>query len=380
MQNKTMGVKREILILVSLLHLFVDFICIGIVASTYKDIHPTHQLHRELVVIIYNCAAFLTQPIFGFFIDKIKDKRFYIPMVLFSGAALIIAAFLAFNGIDHFSLATVLVMLLLGLGNSCFHVVGGKESLTLSKKSTPGGLFVSCGAIGVGLGLLIASPLSKSYIYSLMVSIPIFALCLLYASSRYKTNQDEEDKLLEEQQKVTTPSENDSLKTTLICLTIVCLAIFMRSFLGSYVNHSIKIDDYAGLIFLLSVSAFLGKALGGIIEDHFGPYILIAISGVLGIVSACSKNIILLDYIFIFSVNLLMPFTLNFVRKLFPNKEAFAFGLAAAFLVPGYYMAQFFKMHDLVYMLVTILLVIITTLMLAACCYLRKTKKQCSEK
>ena len=142
------------LIFLCILHFSVDFVCASSLMfiydrSTFPDLLP-------YVFLIYNCLAFLLQPIFGLLIDRFdgsNNGRMYKAFLLISLGSLLIGWVLSvFSLITVSSIFMMLVSsILLGLSNALFHVVGGKQSLMFSNKATPGGLFVSTGALGIGL-------------------------------------------------------------------------------------------------------------------------------------------------------------------------------------------------------------------------------------
>ena len=100
-------------------------------------------------------------------------------------------------------------------------------------------------------------------------------------------------------------------------------------------------------ILLLSFATFIGKALGGILLDIAGPYFVVGVSTTLSVILSIFLNNIFVDYIYVLSFNLLMPVTLDMLRRCFKNKEGFAFGLAASFLFPGYMLGSLLKPYGL---------------------------------
>lgn len=348
------------LTVISLLHLFVDFICVSslMMALIYNGLDST------ITFLLYNCVAFLMQPFFGCLIDNLNKQYLRKACLLFSCASLIIGWAIVFIAVEEVIGVTSAVFL--GLGNAMFHVVGGKEALTSTNKSTPGGVFVSTGAIGVGLGVLCYSSYQGSYnfvhILHLCSPLILIVLAIINLFVDYSKNNSENYE----------PFKINKTSIIVLVVIILCLAIGIRSFLGFYTKMS---EGLTGplLIFLLSITAFIGKAIGGIIHDLVGPYILIAVASILGIVSGFFLDIIAFDYLFVLATNLLMPLTLDALRRLFPKKEGFAFGLAAAFLIPGYLIANALKANN--YINLSWAITLITGLMLVGSYILIKDKK-----
>ncbi len=351
--------------IITIMHLFVDFICVSsIMAAVYGKDATT----ASIIILIYNCLAFLSQPLFGYLVDKLKEKEHYKIALLFSSATLILGWLITTvrGGYAFLFIGAPF----LGFGNALFHVIGGKESLTESDKATPGGLFVSAGAIGVGLGTLCFRAMDywdPIYILYNLAPIIILILSLLHLKVDLSNNNST----------VFDPFPEKKTNTTVFVIIVLCLAIAIRSFLGYYPTMSEALSGPL-LVFLVSFTAFSGKAIGGIILDLTNPYILIVISTITGILSGFFLQYVPVDYLFILSVNLLMPLTLNMMRRLFPEKEGFAFGLAAAFLIPGYLFASILKQYTSINLSWSVSLA--TGIMLCLCYYFISRKEKCSAK
>lgn len=340
--------KGITLTVLSILHFFVDFVCVSILYMCCRElILSTTQI--IIAIILYNFFAFLTQPFLGLLIDKIpeeKKERIYKALVVFSFVSIYFAILIfhfitrIFDGDVFFEIRAFLCVPFLGIGNSIFHVVGGKISLLMSKKAMPGGIFVSTGAIGVGLAAFYnyTSFLANNQFdifYSITLIPAIFVVIFSFLEF------DVSDLKYEEETKRT--------KFAILFVLFLCAAVVIRSFLGTYVK--IGINTGWNFIFLLGVFACLGKAIGGIILDLFGPYPLIGISTLVAVVFSLliidsPSTEIIYDYngvAFVFGFNMLMPLTLDWLRKKYPNKEGFAFGLTAALLIPGYFLGSAFK-------------------------------------
>ena len=325
------------LIFLCLLHFSVDFVC----ASSLMFIYDVNALPNILpyVFLIYNCLAFLLQPIFGLLIDRFdgsNNGRMYKAFLLISLGSLLIGWVLSVFTLTTMSSIFMMLVssIVLGLSNALFHVVGGKQSLMFSNKATPGGLFVSTGALGIGLAsVMFTAGYGSIFIQYLYFAMPAIILIfgLLSFFSKFEVVKGEYG-----------PYSFKSIKWFSIAVLLLCVAIAVRSFLGFYNKMSEGIVDWVS-IFLLSVSAFMGKAIGGILLDLGGPFFTIGVSTILSTVLSIFLSHSYVDYIYILSFNLLMPVTLDALRRCFPNKEGFAFGLAAAFLIPGYLLGSILK-------------------------------------
>lgn len=321
------------LFIVSLLHLLVDFTSAGSVVTSYFVYGPNY-LNIAYIFLIYNCFAFLLQPFFGLLVDNFKEDKLKVMLkafLLISIGTLLLGFTLTLFAISFFSFKNFITLCfasaLLGCGNALFHVVGGKEALLMSDKATPGGIFVSFGSVGVGLStIMFASKISNfikfSYFYISPILLIILSLLYMFSKESHEAP-------------IYRSFKKNKTSIFITIVVILCLAIAVRSFLGFYSKMSLDISE-ASAIFLLSFAAFIGKAIGGIILDLAGPYFLIGVSTILTTILSIFLRISYVDYIFVIGFNLLMPLTLDALRKCFVNKEGFAFGLAASFLVPGY--------------------------------------------
>lgn len=319
-----------------LLHLLVDFVSASSLFFACSALKKTGSFAGAF--LLYNGLAFLLQPFFGAYLDPISASK---GRDAFFGASLS----LLLIGWILSSLAKSLFASLaflyagagfLGLGNAAYHVYGGKEVLSAAKKSAPGGVYVSLGALGIGLAGL-CSGLGFSSLPSFLLYLlgPLLFLLLgaiwLFAPR-------------EKELPVEAPYEGvRSGKAGLWALLAVSLAVMGRSFLGFSLPDG-GIEANLGVVFLFSFAAFLGKAAGGFLEDLLGPIPLIGFASAFSLLPVFANAFpfpyaLVAKFCAIFSINLLMPYTLNRMRSLFPGKEGFSFGYAAAFLVPGWLLA-----------------------------------------
>lgn len=372
--------KGITLTILSVLHFFVDFICVSIMFIACKEVFE-YEFSPLISIILYNCFAFLTQPFFGYLVDKIPEERrekVYKALVAISFAFIYLGILFFYffaRVLKHdvaYEIRPYFCAVILGVGNSLFHVVGGKVSLLMSNKATPGGIFVSTGAIGVAAASYygVSRFLSDNQIekFFLITLIPIIFV-LLFVLIKFNTA------------KVKYDEDKKRGSVLLLLVLTLCIAIFIRSFLGSYANICYNHKRWEFIVYLGMV-ACLGKALGGVILDLLGPYPLIGISTGIAILF----SILLIDpasgeaaydyngLAFTFGFNLLMPLTLDWLRKKYPHKEAFAFGLAAALLVPGYYLGNALKGHGLQNVIIPIVCLLTGAMLVFINIY--KNKKQ----
>ncbi len=321
------------LVSVSILHFLVDYISVGSLVLAFNFFKDSFA-QFSYIFLIYNCLAFLLQPFFGLLIDHFDDERerkaikafmlLSIGILLLGYSLMQLSCFSAFwRNIVAVFVGTVL----LGIGNALFHVAGGKEALIQSTKASPGGLFVSTGALGVGLAsIMLVVPFSNGLKFSFILIIPIITIIFTFV---YYCTDNVPSIIVYEMRNV------KKIKALITIVVVLCLAIAVRSFLGFYTKVSENLSGWEYTL-LFAVAAFFGKAIGGIILDLVGPYFLIGISTIISVMLSIFNSVPFFSFIFVLSFNMLMPLTLDVLRKCFPNKEGFAFGLAASFLIPGY--------------------------------------------
>ena len=296
------------LFLFSTLHLVTDGLCSYLI---FAILYPNNSELALLVFILYNILAFVTQSPIGIIIDKYnKPKAFLIISVLC----------IAFGYI--FSGATVFATVLIGVGNSLFHVCGGKY---ISEKSNNDiasvGIFVSTGAIGLVLGQRLCNYISVAFVFFFVLLIG--TLLLIFA-------KDKEHIAIKEKNNV-----NVEMGIFLAIISVVMI----RSFVGKIASGEFEITLLNAI--LISVATALGKACGGIVSKILGINKTAVISMI--VAAACltfGRGVAVIYIIGVFTFNFSMPITLYFANELLKGREGFAFGTLAAFLIPGYFIAM----------------------------------------
>ena len=130
----------------ALLHFLVDGLCI---CCLYLMVCPFDATQFINCFILYNVLAFLTQPLTGYVVDRLKHKHW----------ALLTAVLLLTLAVSSFLLSFFLLSsFLLGMGNSLFHVWGGQQVAVRTCNDIRSlGVFVSTGAFGLSVGAVFFS-------------------------------------------------------------------------------------------------------------------------------------------------------------------------------------------------------------------------------
>ena len=309
--------------LCSVLHLLIDGLCVCclyLIASSFSVSHLVG------IFLTYNILAFLTQPMTGLLADRMERKHW----MLFASVLLLTMAVLATSIVISFRVSSafgvMLVAILLGMGNSLFHVWGGKQvAVRTGNDMRALGTFVSTGAFGLALGFVFFSwPL----LYAALLSI-----CLLStAYVRLDLKMDTEVAI------------NKAIERRFISifvwlsLIVLMLVVMQRSLVGE--TFTGEIPKSSALVLLIGALSMLGKMVGGWFARQLGIVRMLVL--VMFLIAVClvfrSQGMVVL-LVGLFAVNTTMPVTLYLANVVLPKREGLAFGLLAAALIPGYLLA-----------------------------------------
>ncbi|MBO7539259.1 MAG: hypothetical protein J6T44_08250 [Prevotella sp.] len=309
--------------LCSVLHLLIDGLCVCclyLIASSFSVSHLVG------IFLTYNILAFLTQPMTGLLADWMERKHW----MLFASVLLLTMAVLATSTVISFRVSSafgvMLVAILLGMGNSLFHVWGGKQvAVRTGNDMRALGTFVSTGAFGLALGFVFFSwPL----LYAALLSI-----CLLStAYVRLDLKMDTEvaiNKAIE---------RRFSSIFVWLSLIVLMLVVMQRSLVGE--TFTGEIPKSSALVLLIGALSMLGKMVGGWFARQLGIVRMLVL--VMFLIAVClvfrSQGMVVL-LVGLFAVNTTMPVTLYLANVVLPKREGLAFGLLAAALIPGYLLA-----------------------------------------
>ena len=306
--------KWEMVGIGALLHFLVDGLCL---CCLYLLVSPFNLQNFLGVFILYNVLAFLTQPLTGLWADRMRDKHW---MLLLS---VILLALAVLTMSFHSSFSCYLVPVLAGMGNSFFHVWGGKQVILKAGNDMRAlGLFVSTGAFGLAVSMVFSS---MSLLFVFLLAISLLAVVYVRLEKR--------DEGLEIN---SGPSSLPSggVGGGFLLFLIVAFVVF-RSFMGESFSSAIVKNDM--VVLLVGLIAMLGKMAGGWLACRLGVIWMMAI--VLTVALGCllcrsSERYVMLTGLF--AINCTMPVTLYWANNLLKGREGLAFGLLAAALIPGY--------------------------------------------
>lgn len=303
----------------AVLHLLVDALCL---CCLYLLVSPVGFEGVLGVFITYNVLAFLTQPLTGAIADRVKHGHWLLLIAVVLLALAVLSTSLVTLYFHPSSIiGWTLTAILLGMGNSLFHVWGGKQVAVQSDNDMRAlGIFVSTGAFGLAVSMVF-------YSWVLLFGL-LIALCVLAVPFALRDTVSH----------VRFPSQKHSLPMSyvILLLLLIMLVVGMRSAVGTLFTGGLERTDI--VIIMLGLLTMAGKMAGGWLCQWMG--IVRAMAAVVVVVVAC----LFIDAPFamllgLFAINCTMPVTLYFANVLLPGREGLAFGLLAAALVPGYLLA-----------------------------------------
>ena len=309
-------------VLCSAIHLLVDGLC---VCCLYLMASALSTSLLVGIFLTYNLLAFLSQPLTGVFADKMERKHW----MLLASVLLLTMAVLATSIVIHFRLpvsGVMAVAILLGVGNSLFHVWGGQQvAVNTGNDIRALGAFVSTGAFGLSVGIVFFSwPLLYVFLLSIcLLSTAYLNLCLKSDFAEVV------DKVSEKRFR---------LVFVWLALLVLMLFVMLRSLMGETITG--EVSKSAGMVLLIGFLSMAGKMAGGWLARYFGIVRTLIIVVVLAALCLVFRNhglVILL--VGLFAVNCTMPVTLYLANVMLPKHEGLAFGLLAAALIPGYLLA-----------------------------------------
>ena len=329
----------------SVQHFLVDGLCICcmfLLTAMYSERFGAYGDRVGMgAVLAYNVLAFMSQPLTGLMADRMKARHWLlivssllltlavataslIPMLM--GSALSVME----DGFGEWLLITVAV--LLGVGNSLFHVWGGKQTVVKTGNDIRAlGVFVSTGALGLAVGLVCRS---WGLLYGLLLAIVLVSIVYV----RWDGNDGSVPVIPASKVFIS----RNWLTPERVWALVILLMLFVayRSFTGEVFSKGIAKSQM--LIVVIGFVSMLGKMAGGWIAHRVG--ILLSMSVVLAGVALCilfRDNSVVVLLAGIFLMNCTMPVTLYLANDVLPGREGLAFGLLAAALIPGYLLAVY---------------------------------------
>lgn len=299
--------------LLTAMHAAVDALC----ACCVLMLSPQMDARWFVTFFVtYNCIAFLTQPLVGWWLDVRGLDLRQLPV------AVALLAVGGLTGVVAMTAQTVgvrfLAVVLVAMGNSLFHVYAGKSVTEGSGNDLRHlGVLVSSGALGLLIGGIYPSP-------GVLMAL-IVALCVL---AYFQQRQAVMAAVM-----MSTRFGWSGSRSWLFAF--VLLVVLIRSFIGKLTTPPDNdIPFYATTLVILAVA---GKASGGYLARRIGVWPMLTsallLAGVCFLLGDLHSSALLA---MVLLINLTMPLTLHIANGLASRRAGFAFGMLAAMLVPGY--------------------------------------------
>ena len=322
--------------LLSLLHFLVDGIC------ACGAMMMSHQIVSDVeangMIVLYNVLAFGTQPLTG----RWTDRNGVCPQGLRLAVALLTAGALVSSiSTSHTIFIAVPGAVLLGMGNSFFHVYGGNYVAVVSRNDIRAmGVFVSTGAVGLAIGLGFSS---QVLLIAFLLAFLVVSYLHLHDAYGKGTN------VVTGTASYKQTSGQSTSPIPILFLSCLMMIVAGRAFIGESVpslqwgGHSV---GASWVMVIVSVVVMVGKAAGGFLSKWWGVrnvfYVSMLLSGTTFLMCPWHDGFILTT---LFLINLSMPCTLYWATKAVPGREGWAFGLLAMALLPGFLLGLLTK-HD----------------------------------
>lgn len=289
-----------VLIINSIAHLLVDGVC---AAALFGRMESDPNL--SMLVMLYTTLAFSTQGIVGIMGDRIKrhSQADIISMIIVAVGFLL-------------PLPPLLRTIIIGVGNSIFHVAGGTMTLEDSKgKAGKLGIFVAPGAIGLSVGTLWPTTGTGMAIALVVSSVVLMIVC-------------------KPRNLISRNTAGQASRSSLAVIVLLTFSVTVRAIGGTAVRFTW--NTTSSMTMILALFVFAGKAVGGLVCDGIGvrKTTLISIIPAAILIAFCSQWM-LPSLLGQFLLNLTMPVTLWLLYLAMPDSPGFAFGLAASALWPG---------------------------------------------
>lgn len=316
-----MEVCNRIMALGAMLHFLVDGLC---VCCLYMTASSLDAVTLASCILVYNVLAFTTQPLTGMLVDMAEKKNrvLWIAVVVLS-LAVCLMPIISRPDNGYESMIGITIAVLLGVGNSFFHVWGGKQIvISAGNEIKRLGVYVSTGAFGLSIGFLFHS---WTLLYLFWLAICILSVLVCYRSdSHISATPGAKSQAME----VSTVGSRALGLVLLIMVLVAC-----RSYIGELFS-SLVVEKDEAMILMIAIVSMSGKMAGGWIVSRFG--FVNTVFSLLVIAAVCySMNFALGG---IFAINCTMPITLYWANHELKGREGLAFGLLAFALVPGYYL------------------------------------------
>lgn len=339
--NKILNTLKQKNITLSLLYFYVHFItdaiCFFYLAKVYGN-----SKFIWMIPFVYDGLAFVPQSLIGYYSDKHPKVNIGLIGIFLFVLSIMIFEFTNFN--------IYISVLIISLANCCMHIDGAEETLKKSngKLSHPA-IFVSGGSFGVTTGKLLGIKKIPAW---LLIPISLTMIPFVFLGHTYEGDKD--------------ASKYDIINKKInksIIIIIAVLVVIVRGYMGYGIPTSWNKTVVQNILFYIIMG--LGKALGGILSDTYGPRKTAIFSTLLAIpFLSFGDNIMIISIIGVMCFSMTMAITLGILASCLPKTPGLAFGLTTIGLFLGTVPIFFYKITS------TNLNIIMICILSIVCCTL----------
>lgn len=347
----------------SVSHFLMDFMCHYYAFFLIKRLVPDKVL---VIYILYNFIAFALQCPIGAFCDRFEPKK----SVSVSFIILILGYCLGFLFFQNNAVMAVAGLMICAVANAACHAGGyAAVSKTGPEGLINGGVFISFGALGVGLG---------DYLGSNGISIALWTM-LAAAFMVLLVNLP-----IVQSEKEGMPDHTGEEKTEIVLLILCLIAVFARSYGGFILPGSFKAIGIHP-----SVLGFAGKFAGGFLVIIAAKALrkktdLRFINSLYGALALLISTMLLVGLganpylcaLGVFLFNSVMPVTLYEVYCIFPEAPGFSLGLTTVLLFLGFLPSCFFFPGEGLKRALLLILCLIASACLMTAAFLNRSKEK----
>ncbi len=328
----------QTVVMATALHFLVDGLC---ACCLYLMVQRGDMWQMVEVFLAYNVVAFMTQPLTGWWADSLRRRHW---LLLLSAGWLLAALVVEMLTRGATVGCQFAVALLLGVGNSLFHVWGGKQVAVETRNDMRAlGVFVSSGAVGLTVGVLASSWWLGG---GMMLAIGLLVLSYIYTCAREGLPGSEpvQDGTTAAVCAQSGRQTGAGQLMTWLMVAAVMLFVLLRSLLGTCLGAAL--EKTGGMMMVLALTAMVGKMGGGWLARRWGitlaGTVVLLVSGCSFYVASIATSAVPQVYVLVgvLAINCTMPMTLHLANRLLPGREGLAFGLLAAVLLPGTWLAS----------------------------------------
>lgn len=206
-----------------------------------------------------------------------------------------------------------------GIGNACFHIGGGLQTLRDSgNRAAPLGIFVSPGALGIFCGTLLGK---RSAFPGWLSAAGLLLLVLVFLRLDAGT------------ERTPSPTAVPPDRNALWALACCFLVVVLRSCLGMILSFPWKTGGWSLAVIC---GVVLGKAAGGFLGDRLGMLRASVLSLGLSAALFCLSGFPPAGTAAVLLFNMTMPITLWAAAQLLPGQRGLAFGALTFALFLGF--------------------------------------------